>query len=214
MLSFIYFMKKIAIKIGSSVILTSRNKLDEFRISHIADQVGVLRKKDNGVVLIVSGAVACGAPYVDLSNANTKLREVAAGIGQAYLVSILRKCFSAKDLTIAQVLLTKDFFYSEENRKSLKETLEYYFQIGIIPIINENDVLDLNSFGGNDCLANEIAVLLGVNQVIILSQMAESTHGVGGGRIKLQVVEDLNQKGIKTSIVDGKEKKIITNNII
>jgi len=207
-------MKKIAIKIGSSVILTSRNKLDEFRIAHIADQVVSLRESGSGVVLIVSGAVACGARYVDLSNANIKLREVAAGIGQAYLISVLRKYFAAKDLTIAQVLLTRDFFYSEENRKSLKETLEYYFQAGIIPVINENDVLNLNSFDGNDCLASEIAVLLGIDQVVMLSQMAVSDHGVGGGRIKLQIVEDLNQRGIKASIVDGKTKNIILNNIV
>jgi glutamate 5-kinase len=207
-------MKKIVIKIGSSVILTGRDKLDEFRIAHIASQVASLRKKNNGVVLVISGAVVCGARYVDLLGSNLELRKVAAGIGQAYLVSILRKYFSSKNLVIAQILLTKDFFCSEANRRSLKETLDYYFQIGIIPVINENDVLDLNSFEGNDYLASEIAIMLEANQVLMLSQMTQSTYGVGGGKVKLQVVEDLKQKGIKTSIVDGKEKNIILNNII
>jgi len=208
------FMKTIAIKIGSSVILTGRNKLDEFRIAHIADQVASLRKGGVGVVLVISGAVAFGANYIDLSEADTRLKKVAAGIGQTYLISIVRKFFSAKKLTVAQVLLTKGCFYSKENQKSIKETLEYYLEIGIIPVINENDVVDLNSFGGNDCLVSEIATMLGLEQVIILSQMSASLHGVGGGKIKQQVITDLNNKGIRASILNGKEKKNITSNIL
>jgi len=207
-------MKTIAIKIGSSVILTGRNKLDEFRIAHIADQVASLRKGGIRVVLVISGAVAFGANYIDLSEADTKLKKVAAGIGQTYLISVVRKFFSAKKITVAQVLLTRDCFYSKENKESIKETLEYYLEIGIVPIINENDVIDLNSFGGNDCLVSEIATMLGAEQVMILSQMSESLHGVGGGKIKQQVTADLNQKGIRASIVDGKEKNIVMNSIL
>jgi len=207
-------MKKIAIKIGSSVILTSRNKLDEFRIAHIAGQVAILRKRNINVILIVSGAVACGAGYVNLSSGGMKLRKIAAGIGQAYLISIVSKIFTAKKLTIAQVLLTRDCLQSEENRKYIKEILEYYFQIGIIPVVNENDVVDLNSFGGNDYLAAEVATMLDVDQVLMLSQMSQSSHGVGGGKVKLQVGEGLNQKGIKASIVNGKEKNIIITTTI
>jgi len=212
-LNFLCFMKTTVIKIGSGVILTGRNKLDEFRIAHIAEQVAVLRKKGIRVVLIMSGAVACGANYIQLLNGDIKLRKLAAGIGQAYLTSIVRKYFSAKNLTVAQILLTQENLNSPDNMP-LKETLEYYLEIGVVPIINENDVVELNGFGGNDFLAAKIADLLGAERMVMLSTMEESGYGVGGGTVKKRVVAELNEKGIKTSIVDGKEKNIIINNIL
>ncbi|PIR59587.1 MAG: glutamate 5-kinase, partial [Candidatus Pacebacteria bacterium CG10_big_fil_rev_8_21_14_0_10_45_6] len=61
-------MKVMTIKIGSSVLLTQRNKLDEFRVAHIADQVVSLKEQGVGVVLVVSGAVACGASHINFSS--------------------------------------------------------------------------------------------------------------------------------------------------
>ena len=204
--------KTVAIKIGSGVILTDRNKPDEFRIAHIRDQIVSLRNKNISPLLIVSGAVGCGMNFVESEDENSK--KAAAGIGQAHLVSVFIKYFSAKNLNLAQLLFTKDLFLSEAGRQSAKNILEYYITQGIIPFINENDAIELNSFGGNDCLAKEIASLIGANQVIILSQMSESIHGVGGGKTKLRIVEELNQKGIRTSILNGKERNIIENNIV
>lgn len=207
-------MKIVIIKIGSGTLLTNRNKFDEFRIAHIANQILTLRKIGVGVVLIVSGAVASGSNYINLLSEDIKTKKIAAGIGQALLISIFQKLFFAKHLIISQILLTKDLFSSEEYKNSIRETLEFYCQNGVIPIINENDVIDINSFGGNDFLASIIANLLKVEQLIILSQMERSIYGVGGGEEKRQVVKNLNEQGIMASIINGKEENVIINNIL
>ena len=198
-------MTIVTIKIGSSVLLTQRNKLDEFRIAHIADQILSLKEKEVGVVLVVSGAVACGANYIQFSSQDKKLKMAAAGIGQAYLNSIFQQIFSRKGLRIAQILLTKDLLDSRCKKKEINDLIHYYLQTGVVPIINENDVIDLNSFGGNDFLAANMAKLLKVDQLLILSTMAGSNFGVGGGEAKFKL-SPCSRKNIQASIVNGKTK--------
>lgn len=202
-------MTIVTIKIGSSVLLTQRNKLDEFRIAHIADQILSLKEKGIGVVLVVSGAVACGANYIHFSSEDKQLKMAAAGIGQAYLNSIFQQIFSKKGLRIAQILLTNELIDSKSKKKELNDLIHYYLQIGVVPVINENDVVDLNSFGGNDFLAANMAKLLKVDQLLILSTMTGSNFGVGGGKAKLQAVAMLKEKNIQASIVNGKTKNIL-----
>src|SRR5258708_1364369 len=106
-------MKKIiVIKIGSSILMTQRRKLDEYRIAHIADQVTSLKEEEFGVVLVVSGAVACGYKYINFTNEDKKLKQAAAGIGQSVLTTIFNSIFSQKKIQIAQILLTKENLYS------------------------------------------------------------------------------------------------------
>lgn len=205
-------MKVIAIKIGSSVLLTQRNMLDEFRIAHIADQVLSLKKMGVGVVLVVSGAVACGANFIRFSQDDRGLKRAAAGIGQAYLISVFQQIFYRKRLQIAQVLLTKNF--CSTSKEEVRKLFENYLKLGIVPVINENDVIDLNSFGGNDLLAVEIATLLGVDKLLILSTMAGSAYGVGGGKCKLEALEILRKEHIQASIVDGKTQNIIMQSLL
>lgn len=207
-------MKTITIKIGSSVLLTQRNKLDEFRIAHIADQILSLKEKEVGVVLIVSGAVACGANYIQFSSDDEKLKRAAAGIGQAYLNAVFQQIFSKKGLQIAQILLTKDLLDSKRNRAEISDLIHYYLQVGVVPVINENDVVDLNSFGGNDFLAANMAKFIGVDQLLILSTMVGSNFGIGGGEAKLQAVAMLKQKNIQASVVNGKTKNILLETLL
>lgn len=202
-------MKVITIKIGSNVLLTQRNKLDEFRVAHIADQVISLREQGIGVVLVISGAVACGASYVNFSSEDKELKMVAAGIGQAYIISVFQHIFSRKHLQIAQLLLTKDFLNSEIKKRAISKLLHTYITTGVVPVINENDVIDLNSFGGNDFLAADVSILLNVDKLLILSTMAGSAYGVGGGKTKQQAIELLNKSNIHANIVDGKSQNII-----
>jgi len=207
-------MKVITIKLGSSVLLTQRNKLDEFRVAHIADQVLSLREQGVGVVLVVSGAVACGANYVNFSSGDHELKMVAAGIGQAYIISVFQQIFSRKHLQIAQVLLTKDILSSNNKRGALNKLLRTYLKIGVVPVINENDVIDLNSFGGNDFLAADVSILLNVDKLLMLSTMTGSVYGVGGGEAKQQALELLSKTNIQANIVDGKSQNIILQSIL
>ncbi len=200
--------KTVVVKIGSSVLLTKRNKLDEFRIAHIADQITSLREAGIGVVLVISGAVACGSKYVNLNDSISK--RMAAGIGQIIISATFSSIFNQKGYQIAQVLLTK----TDINSRELINVLKRYVSEGFIPVINENDVVDLNSFGGNDFLGAEITTLLQAKRLIVLSTMESSVFGIGGGKTKQQVIKHLRKQNVKTEIINGKVKNILLNTIL
>lgn len=206
--------KIIIIKIGSGVFLTHQNRFDEHQIIHIVDQVGTLLQKGFYVALVVSGAVAYGSHFVDIVNNDYIAKEVAAGIGQAHVTSAFQKIFRRKHIQIAQVLLTNEVLHAKEKRQHLKQILTMYVTSGFIPLINENDVVKLNSFGGNDYLAAEIAILLHAKHVVILSTENGSLYGVGGGETKCEVLEILTQQNITTDIVNGKSKNCVINTIL
>ena len=204
-------MKKIfVIKIGGSVLLTGRNKLDEYRVNHIANQISLLKETGLVLVLVVSGAVGLGSNFIDISDKDLIKKRTAAGIGQAILISYFNNAFKNKNLQVAQILLTK----KDLNSKDISIILRHYFDAGLIPLINENDVADLNSFSGNDFLGAEIASLLKANKFIILSTMKRSKYGVGGGEAKQEVIKLLKRKNIETEIVNGKLKNILLKTIL
>ncbi|MBI4973762.1 hypothetical protein HZC27_04085 [Candidatus Roizmanbacteria bacterium] len=202
---FLLDMKKVfVIKIGGSVLLTNRNKLDEYRVACIAEQVMKLRVTGIGVVLVVSGAVGSGSTFVEVKQ-DAMSRRLAAGVGQAYLTSIFYQKFKEKGLAIAQILFKKDdFFISEVSR-----LINPYIELGVIPIINENDVLELNGFKGNDFLGAQVAIAIHATKFIMLSTMKGSVYGVGGGGAKQDVINILKRKHIDSTIVNGKVKNII-----
>lgn len=210
----IYTMNKVIIKIGSGTLLTKRGKLDEFHLAHIAGQVRKLHDSGMGVILVISGAVAYGVEHLRAINNTTTSRQVAAGIGQIAVISAIQRLFAEKDLIVAQLLLTSHTLNSDEERKKVREVLDHYLWSGIVAVINENDVVDLNGFGGNDLLAAHIAQLVDAHQVLILSQMTRSVHGVGGGETKRLAIETLEKEGIRAQIINGRDKDVILENIL
>jgi glutamate 5-kinase len=221
---FVEKRKIIVIKIGSSVLMTRRDKPDEFRISHLADQVVTLQSRGFAVVLVVSGAVATGMNFLTITYTSDRLhmldkgdfrllKQAFAGIGQAQLITIFNNVFNQKQMRVAQVLLNKDDLENIYIRERIKKILELYQKLRIIPIFNENDVVGLNSFGGNDYLAAEIAKLSKADKVMILSSYGKSVFGVGGGESKEKVCKQLSKLNIETIILNGKIKNILLENI-
>lgn len=206
--------KIIVIKIGSSILITQRGNLDEFRIAHIASQIAHLRRRGFGIILVVSGAVACGSKFIRFSKEQYNLQQAAAGIGQAILTSTLRETFTERKIQIAQLLLTKENILVNRQKEKIKSLLFFYTSLGFITIINENDALDLNSFGGNDYLAAEITTLIKADRLIILSSHDKSLYGIGGMKSKLKVKNLMKLRNIKTNILDGKSKDTILEEIL
>lgn len=198
------------VKIGSSVLLTRRNKLDEYRIAQIAQQIASLKEAGIKIVLVISGAVGCGSRFIKLENNNKIVRQEAAGIGQVLLTSTFHTIFKYHNLQIAQILLTK----KDTESDNLYKILNNYLKAGYVPFINENDVVDLNSFSGNDFLGAEIVSLLKMKEYFILSTMKGSSYGIGGGKTKRQVIYHLDKIGIKTRLLNGKTKNVLLNTML
>ncbi len=199
--------KIIVIKVGSCVLLTRRDRLDEFRIANLASQIAALKELGFSVVLIVSGAVACGSKVISLES--SLARRAASGIGQIELINTVSRICQEKKISVSQILLTVN-----DINDDFKAVVEFYLDHGVIPVLNENDVIALNCFGGNDFLAVRVASLLNAQQVLMLSTMEGSGYGVGGRDSKLEAVRQLRNQGIKTNIVDGKRQNVIIKSII
>lgn len=207
--------KKVYIlKIGTSVLLNDHHKPDLDMIEHIVQQVVTLQAKGYGIILVISGAIAFGSYVMGLDVVDRDTREAVAGVGQAHLISTFRDSFSKKNIQVAQMLFTREDLSSPVKRNDISHMLQYYLDTNIIPVLNENDVIELASFGGNDLLAAEIAMLFHVHHLIILSTMKGSKFGVGGEITKLEALEIVKKKNIKADIVNGKEKNILLKTII
>ncbi len=200
------------IKIGTSVLF-SGGEINHVRCCHFAEQIATVQNQGNRVILVVSGAVAEGSKKINLKNGNLLLKSCAAGIGQIRLMTCLHTAFDSQNLQIAQILLTKQTLASQSTKNSLATTLQHYLEHKIVPVINENDVIDLNSFGGNDYLAVEVAITVGADNLLMLSTMAGSKHGVGGGAAKLHAVSIAKNNRINTNIVDGTVRNSIINGL-
>jgi glutamate 5-kinase len=199
--------KIITIKIGTSVSFTDRGVIDEYRIGHLASQIAQLHQTV-GVVLVVSGAVACGRRAIYVNDDLT--RQAAAGIGQAILTSSLTRIFEIHHLVTAQVLVKNNNLGME-----ISKLIHLYTDRGIVPIFNENDVVSTTSdfVDGNDFLAVAVARCIGSRQLVILSTMKGSNFGVGGGEAKLRAIKEAQEAEIKTQILDGKVKNILLKTI-
>lgn len=208
-------MKKevVVVKIGSGVLLTQRQKLDEFRIAELAHQLACLKKSNIGVALVVSGAVACGLKSMPMAGDYYFAKTLAAGIGQAMLTSTFERIFSQCGLLVAQILITKRDLAQRGETQRLAATIKAYVEIDVVPLINENDVIALNDFGGNDFLAVEIAHLLQATRLVILSTMKGSGFGVGGKVGKQAALKRAAEMGINSSIADGKLKNVLLKTV-
>jgi len=207
------------------VFVTSRRKIDEFRVCRLVDEIALIMKNGWSVVLVVSGAVAVGMRDDLMSfRAIRRLAEsrgisrecemplpvrkrAAAGIGQLVVMNEFYRRFLQKNIHCAQLLLTKESIANSDSKDRLREVLQFYLHHNIIPIINENDVVDLYSFGGNDELAYAIAKITNAQQLLILSSFT-SHFGIGGGTSKTQVLEKAQKEGISATIADGKKSWI------
>lgn len=168
-------IKRIVIKVGTSSLTYETGKLNIKTIEKLVRVISDLRNRGIEVVLVSSGAVGAGVGKLGLLEkpSDTKKKQALAAIGQASLVSIYDRFFSEYGHTSAQVLLTKFILDEEIHRKNTKSTFETMFEYGVIPIVNENDVISSYEleFGDNDTLSAYIAKLVDADMLVILSDI-------------------------------------------
>ncbi|MGL4663217.1 MAG: glutamate 5-kinase [Culicoidibacterales bacterium] len=165
--------KRIVIKIGSSSLI-DQNDMNRQFISSIAFEVKQLQEMQHEVIIVTSGAVA--AARMTLPNEREQSlsgKQALSAIGQARLVHIYDEIFAHQNMITAQILLTNDDFKSKKRMLNFRNTLEQLFQLGAIPIINENDALSSEEIqvGDNDTLGSLVAVATNANHYIILSDI-------------------------------------------
>lgn len=132
------------------------------------------------VILVSSGAIAVGSNKMKLKQRPTSMRmkQAAAAVGQCSIMFLYDKFFGDYDKTIAQILLNAEDIEQEEKKENLTNTFDALLEMGIIPVVNENDSVSYTEieseerlFGDNDMLSAVVAVLCKANRLVILSDI-------------------------------------------
>jgi len=169
---------RLVVKVGSTLVTNEGRGLDEAAIARWATQIARLRALGKEVVLVSSGAVAEGMKRLGWTRRPKAMHELqaAAAVGQMGLVQAYESAFRGCGLRTAQVLLTHDDLADRKRYLNARATLLALLELGVVPIINENDtvVTDEIKFGDNDTLAALVANLLDADALVILTDQ----HGL------------------------------------
>lgn len=168
-------VKKIVVKIGTSVITGEHGRLDKRRMESIVSQICQVKDKGIDVIIVSSGAIAAGMGILSLKARPTSIshKQAAAAIGQIQLMKFYDDFFKAQGKKIAQVLLTRDDFRDKKRYLNAKATLSTILEYQAVPIINENDTIAIDEikFGDNDNLSGLVAKLSDAGLLLILSDV-------------------------------------------
>lgn len=168
----------IVVKVGSRVLSGPEGRLNVSRIENLAAQMASVAREGKQVALVSSGAVACGMGKLELESRPTDVSQLQAiaSVGQAQLIHHYESFLASHEKHAAQVLLTADDFDHRLRYLNVRNTLTTLLEMGVIPIINENDSVSvdelLTTFGDNDRLAAMVAGLFPNPVLIILSDVA------------------------------------------
>ena len=172
--------QRIVIKIGSSSLTHPQTgQLDLIKLEVLVREVSNLRNQGKDVVLVSSGAIMVGRNTIGLKERPEKasVKQACAAIGQAKLMMIYQKLFAEYNQIAGQVLITKNTFLNNVNRVNAQNTFAELLDMGVIPIVNENDTIStyelefVNEFGDNDTLSAIVATMIDADLLILLSDI-------------------------------------------
>jgi len=167
--------RRIVIKIGSNVLTRQDGKLDVTRMSALVDQVAWLRNQDIEVILVSSGAVACGRRelIVDHSLDSVEQRQLFSAVGQVKLVGLYYDLFREFGIHVGQVLTMKENFQPGEQYRNQQACMTVMLENDVLPIVNENDTVSVTElmFTDNDELSGLIAQMMKADSLILLSNI-------------------------------------------
>lgn len=167
--------RRLVIKIGSALLVDRKTGLKQGWLSALALDVAETKVRGADVVLVSSGSIALGRKVLGLPEGPLTLEQsqAAAAVGQIRLARAYEEVLAPHGITTAQVLVTLED--TEDRRRYLnsRATMETLLGLGVVPIVNENDTVatDEIRFGDNDRLAAQIAVTVGADQLILLSDV-------------------------------------------
>ena len=167
--------RRVVVKVGSSSLTTAEGGIDPQRVSALVDVLASKRAAGSEVVLVSSGAIAAGLAPLGLRKRPRALaaQQAAASVGQGLLVHRYTEELARHGLTAGQVLLTLDDVTRRSHYRNAHQTFSKLLELGVIPIVNENDTVATTEirFGDNDRLAALVAHLVHADLLVLLSDV-------------------------------------------
>ena len=176
-------VKRIVIKLGTNVLRNDDGEVALSRIYSFIEDIAKLVKSGKEIIVVTSGAVGLGKKKLGLSSTSGDgVKQACAAVGQSRLMSFYENGFGVLDVSIAQILLTEDDFSLRHKYLSLRTTLNKLLELGVVPIINQNDTVSTVEtfympedmqvcFSDNDKLSALVASELDADLLIILSDI-------------------------------------------
>ena len=167
--------RRIVVKVGSNVLTRQDGKLDVTRMSALVDQIAGLRKQGIEVILVSSGAVACGRRELKVDHAldSVEQRQLYSALGQVKLVGLYYDLFREFGIHVGQVLTMKENFEPGEQYRNQQACMTVMLENDVLPIVNENDTVSVTElmFTDNDELSGLIARMMQADTLILLSNI-------------------------------------------
>ncbi|MDQ6729731.1 MAG: glutamate 5-kinase [Actinomycetota bacterium] len=165
----------LVVKLGSSIVADDRGAVRADVLGRICDELTAEHRTGRDVILVTSGAIARGMGVMNLPLRPRAIDELqaASAVGQGKLYQVYDDLFRARGLPTAQVLLTFFDMSARTHYLNARQTLRKLLEWRVVPVINENDTTttDEISFGNNDFLAAQVAILLGAELLILLTDL-------------------------------------------
>jgi len=192
-------VKRIVVKVGSSILASVEKGLHYEVFSHLSKEISDLKRQGYEIVLVSSGAIAAGMEKLGYKTRPQDItqKQATAAVGQTRLMNIYESYFSRYQQMVAQVLLTRDDLSHRRRFLNARNTLLTLLELGIIPVINENDtvVVDEIKFGDNDNLSALITNLIGADLLLVLTDidgLCDSDPKVNPHARCIPLVEDID----------------------
>ena len=178
--------RRIVVKLGTAVLTGDDGRLAARRVHGFANSIAALRRQGREVLVVTSGAVGLGAARLGMRGSPGRLveKQACAAVGQGRLMATYAAAFDRRGVTVAQVLLTEDDFADRRRYLNLRRTVGRLLELGVLPIINENDTVSTaelepqdrgaarrRSFGDNDRLSALVAGKIDAGLLVLLTDV-------------------------------------------
>lgn len=170
--------RRVVVKLGSNLLTAGTDRLDLAAMSSLVSQIAGLQQRGARVVLVSSGAVAAGKHRLHQRAAFEELpsRQVWAAVGQSLLMDAYDQLFRWHDITVAQALLTRADLQNRVSYLNARNTLLALLDLGVVPVVNENDVVAVDELadvriGDNDNLSALVAGLVEADALVLLTDI-------------------------------------------
>ncbi len=170
--------RRIVVKVGTSSLTYENGKVNLRKLELLCKVLSDLHNSGKQIILVSSGAIGVGMGKLKLKErpSETRYKQALAAVGQCELMFLYDKFFGEFNNSVAQLLLTKNVVVNEHSRQNVMNTFQTLLEMGIIPIVNENDTVAIDelvgaNFGDNDNLSAIVADLVGADMLIILTDI-------------------------------------------
>ncbi|MDD6231724.1 glutamate 5-kinase [Frisingicoccus sp.] len=168
--------KRIVIKVGSSSLVHEETgMMDLFKLEQLVRILCDLRNQGKEVILVSSGAIGAGRKVLGLNKRPSSLpvKQACASVGQGALIALYQRLFNEYHQISSQILMTKHTIIREKSLFNARNTFDQLLDMGVIPIVNENDTVSTDEieFGDNDTLSAVVAALVSADLLILMSDI-------------------------------------------